>query len=63
MSFCTQCDRPCLDKLCVSCVEATQLGNKGVVSSDHSCYNDRLSAGFALIAANENPGNYNDLWS
>lgn len=63
MSLCTQCDRPCLDSICVSCVEAIELGNLGMDSNGQACYNDRLSAGFALILADENPGNYNDLWS
>lgn len=63
MSFCTKCERPCLDLLCASCVEAIELGDTGVDSDGQSCYNDRLRAGFALITADENPGNYNDHWS
>lgn len=60
MSFCTQCDRPCLDMLCASCVEVIELG---LDSNGQACYNDRLDAGFALIGASNDPGNYNDHWS
>lgn len=63
MSLCTQCDRPCLDPLCASCIEAIELGNTGVDSNGQACYNDRLRAGFALIGASNDPGNYNDHWS
>lgn len=58
MNECLRCGALTIFTLCDVCFEESSIDNLNV-----SEYDKRLDAGFALMDADENPTDYNDLWS